>query len=82
MAALLFSSLVNVILFFRVIEISYYGDFESHHGHDSSPIAVKEAPISMLASLLIVSLGLIVIGLYTGSIVNHIIDPLLLKQGF
>ena len=80
-AALLFSSLVNVILFFRVIEISYYGDFDSH-GHDSSPITVMEAPISMLASLLIVSLGLIVIGLYTGSIVNHIIDPLLLKQGF
>ncbi len=80
-AALLFSSLVNVILFFRVIEISYYGDFENH-GHDSSPVTVMEAPISMLASLLIVSLGLIVIGLYTGSIVNHIIDPLLLKQGF
>ena len=81
-AALLFSSLVNVVLFFRVIEISYYGDFENHHGSGSSPDTIKEAPISMLASLLVVSLGLIVIGIYTGSIVTHIINPILLKQGF
>jgi len=81
-AALLFSSLVNVILFFRVIEISYYGDFEDHHGHGSSPEAVMEAPASMLVPLLIVSVGLIVVGLYTGGIVNHLINPILMKQGF
>ena len=81
-AALLFSSLVNVILFFRVIEISYYGDFEDHHGHGSSPEAVMEAPASMLVPLLIVSVGLIAVGLYTGGIVNHLINPILMKQGF
>ena len=81
-AALLFSSLVNVILFFRVIEISYYGDFEDHHGHGSSPEAVMEAPASMLVPLLIVSVGLIVVGLYTGGIVNHLINPILMKHGF
>jgi len=81
-AALLFSSLVNVILFFRVIEISYYGDFEDHHGHGSSREGVMEAPASMLVPLLIVSVGLIVVGLYTGGIVNHLINPILLKQGF
>jgi multicomponent Na+:H+ antiporter subunit D len=81
-AALLFSSLVNVILFFRVIEISYYGDFEDHHGHGSSPEAIMEAPASMLVPLLIVSVGLIVVGLYTGGIVNHLINPILMKQGF
>ncbi len=81
-AALLFSSLVNAILFFRVIEISYYGDFEDHHGHGSSPEAIMEAPASMLVPLLIVSIGLIVVGFYTGGIVSHIINPILMKQGF
>jgi multicomponent Na+:H+ antiporter subunit D len=80
--ALLFSSLVNVILFFRVIEISYYGDFEDHHGHGSSPEAIMEAPAGMLVPLLIVSLSLIVVGFYTGGIVNHLINPILMKQGF
>ena len=74
------SSLVNVILFFRVIEISYYGDFEAHHG--TSGEAIMESPAGMLVPLLIVSAGLIVVGLYTGGIVNHLIHPLLVKQGF
>ena len=81
-AALLFSSLVNVVLFFRVIEISYYGDFETHHGHGSSPAVVMESPASMLVPLLIVSIGLVVVGLYTGSIVNHLIAPILMQHGF
>ena len=41
-----------------------------------------EAPVSMLVPLLIVSIGLIVVGLYTGGIVNQLINPILLKQGF
>ena len=81
-AALLFSSLVNVVLFFRVIEISYYGDFETHHGHGSSPAVVMESPASMLVPLLIVSIGLVVVGLYTCSIVNHLIAPILMQHGF
>ena len=81
-AALLFSSLVNVVLFFRVIEIAYYGDFKDHHGHGASHDAVLEAPVSMLAPMLIISVGLIVVGIYTGAIVNHFINPILMKQGF
>ena len=34
MVALIFSSLVNVILFFRVFEIGYYEPLSDHHGHD------------------------------------------------
>jgi len=81
-AALLFSSLVNAVLFFRVIEISYYGDFEAHHGHGSSGEAVMESPASMVVPLLIVSIGLVVVGLYTGGIVKHLIAPILVQHGF
>jgi multicomponent Na+:H+ antiporter subunit D len=76
-AALLFSSLVNVILFFRVIEISYYGDMEHAHGHGSPSEARTEAPAIMLAPLLLLSASLVVIGVYTGTIVTTIIDPII-----
>ena len=73
MVALLFSSLVNVVLFFRVMEICYYEPFGDHHGHDHPPESMDEAPITMLVPLLIVAAGLVLVGLYTGDIVNHII---------
>jgi len=75
--ALLFSSLVNVILFFRVIEVSYYGDMQHGHGHGSPSEARTEAPAIMLVPLLILSAGLVVIGIYTGTIVNTVIDPVI-----
>ena len=77
MVALLFSSLVNVVLFFRVIEICFYEPFSDHHGHghdhhEEPPMA--EAPLSMLVPLYIVAAGLVLVGLYTGDIVNYVID--------
>jgi len=72
--ALLFSSLVNVVLFFRVIEIAYYEPFVEHHGHDSLPKPMAEAPLTMLVPLLIVAASLILVGVYTGDIVNYIIQ--------
>ncbi len=72
--ALLFSSLVNVILFFRVIEISYYEPFSDHHGHEHHPETMAEAPLTMLVPLIIVAAGLVLVGIYTGDIVNQIIQ--------
>ena len=74
MAALLFSSLVNAILFFRVIEIAYFEPKVDHHGGEAEEIAIDEAPFSMLMPLIIVALSLIVIGLYSGDIVTNIIQ--------
>jgi multicomponent Na+:H+ antiporter subunit D len=74
MVALIFSSLVNVILFFRIIEIGYYEPFSDHHGHDHPAEPMAEAPLTMLVPLYIVAAGLILVGLYTGNIVNHIIQ--------
>jgi len=74
MVALLFSSLVNVILFFRVIEIGYYEPFGAHHMHGSHPEPIDEAPLTMLGPLLIVAAGLVIVGIYSGDIVSHIIQ--------
>jgi len=75
--ALLFSSLINVILFFRIIEIGYYSfDYnnESHsHGHGESVI-IDEAPLSMLVPTCIVAAIVVLIGLYNQSILTNIIQ--------
>jgi len=74
MAALLFSSLVSVVLFFRVFEICFHEPFSDHHGHDHHSEAMDEAPVSMVVPLLIVAAILILVGLYTGVIVNQVIQ--------
>ena len=73
MGALLFSSLVNVVLFFRVLEICYFEPFADHHGEDHPRQPMDEAPISMLAPLLVLAAGLVLVGLFTGDIVEHIV---------
>ena len=80
MVALLFSSLVNVVLFFRVIEIAYYEPFAEGHGHNVLPEPMAEAPLMMLVPLLIVAASLIVVGVYTGDIVNYIIQFAIPKE--
>jgi multicomponent Na+:H+ antiporter subunit D len=74
-AALLFSSLVNVVLFFRIIEVAYFQPASKGdgHGHDHEPI--DEAPLSMLLPALFVAVALIAIGLSTGVIVDAVIEP-------
>ncbi len=72
MAALIFSSLVNAVLFFRIFEIAYFekssGDMGIKRGES------LEAPLSMLAPLGIVAVSLIILGIYSGDIVTHIIQ--------
>jgi multicomponent Na+:H+ antiporter subunit D len=74
MAALLVSSLVNAILFFRVIEIAYFEPKSVHHGGAAEKVTIDEAPFSMLLPLIIAALSLIVVGLYSGDIVTNIIS--------
>ena len=71
MAALLLSSLVNTVLFFRIIETTFFEKGEGEHGHDSQP-AFMEAPMDMLIPLLVTALGTVAIGLFTGDIVSLI----------
>ena len=80
-AALVISSLICAILFFRVFEICFFEPMaEGHgHGHGESHAAVKieEAPVSMVFVSILVSASLIVVGLFSGSIVNTVIVPFL-----
>ena len=78
-AALLISSLICAVLFFKVFEICFFepmseGD-HGHGGHDA--VAMEEAPASSIVVLMVVSVALIVLGLYSGTIVNTIILPFL-----
>ncbi len=70
--ALLFSSLVNVVLFFRIIEIGFFEPFADPHHAPELPR--KEAPVGMVISLMAVAAGLIVLGIFTKDIVTHIIQ--------
>ena len=50
MAALIFSSLVNVVLFFRIFEIGYFEPFKTHeHHHGSTAVSISEGPPAMVA---------------------------------
>ncbi|MDY0376414.1 MAG: proton-conducting transporter membrane subunit [Desulfobacterium sp.] len=75
-AALIFSSLVNAVLFFRLFEIAYFEPFgDDHHGESpgAGAVGIKEAPMIMLLPFLAVSFLLIVLGVYSGRIVTNII---------
>ncbi|MBW1997221.1 MAG: monovalent cation/H+ antiporter subunit D family protein [Deltaproteobacteria bacterium] len=73
MIALLFSSLINVLLFFRVIEICFFEPLGSHHQGHEHGISIDEAPLGMLLPLLLVAAGLILVGVFTGDLVNNIV---------
>ena len=75
--ALLFSSLVNAVLFFRIIEIGYFFKEGEHHGHEKC----EEAPLLMQAPLLLSAVALVVIGLGSGPLVESVIK-LALPAGF
>lgn len=72
--ALLFSSLVNAVLFFRIFEIAFFEPFAEGHGHHDHGSTFDEAPVSMVVPLIIAALSLIALGLYTGDIVTKLIQ--------
>jgi multicomponent Na+:H+ antiporter subunit D len=68
-AALLFSSLVNAVIFFRIIERAYFGRVDGIESlpmdADGSPPAVLErVPYSMLLPLLIAAGSVLLVGIY------------------
>ena len=79
-AALIFSSLINAVLFFRLFEIAYFEPFGDHgHSHppdprQTGPLMLKEAPLVMLLPFILVSVSLLMLGLYSGTIVTNIIQ--------
>lgn len=75
LAALLLSSLISVILFFRVFEIGYVfraSNGTQAHGAEHAAI-IDEAPLSMLIPTIAIAIAMILIGLYNKAIVSNII---------
>jgi len=79
--ALVFSSLVNAVLFFRVIELAFFGSLADGQHHEHTPSERHEAPWWMLKPLVLTAALLIVIGLSTGPLVNNVIR-LMIPIGF
>ena len=81
-AALLFSSLVNTVLFFRLFEIGYFEPFASGHAHEKQghtdsrnhSSSIAEAPLDVLVPLVATAVLLIVLGIYSGEIVARVIQ--------
>jgi multicomponent Na+:H+ antiporter subunit D len=74
-AVLLVSSLLNVILFFRVIENVYLEPGEEHIGAGSElVIANEEAPLSLLVPILIAGAGIMLFGILSGKIISTVIQ--------
>jgi multicomponent Na+:H+ antiporter subunit D len=69
--ALLFSSLVNAVLFFRIIEIAYFRNSAA----DDRPLPVTEAPAMLVGPLVLSALALVVLGLGAGGLVDSVILP-------
>ncbi len=76
--ALLISSLINAVIFFRIIEIGYFPLFDEQEGGDSfhahGRAAIDEAPFSMLLPMVLAALSLIAIGLYSNEIITGLVD--------
>ncbi|MDP2968179.1 MAG: monovalent cation/H+ antiporter subunit D family protein [Deltaproteobacteria bacterium] len=72
-AVLLASSLLNAILFFRVIEKAYFEPAIDEDATDQKPAEIDEAPLSILIPLLIMTVGVLSVGLLSGKIVSEII---------
>jgi multicomponent Na+:H+ antiporter subunit D len=80
LVALIASSLISAVLFFRIFEIGYFEPLHHGHGHDhghgAEDAVMAEAPPTMVIVLALVALGLIAVGLASGSIVNEWILPI------
>lgn len=77
--ALLISSLINAVLFFRIIELAYFQPASDLSR--SEPQQAGEAPLLMLSPLLLSAVALVAIGLGSGPLVENIIR-LALPPGF
>ncbi len=68
--ALLLSSLVNAVLFFRIIEIAY---FKVNPQPSGDGLLAGEAPLWLLTPLLTAAIALLAVGIGSGPLVNQVI---------
>ena len=76
-AALLISSLINAIIFFRIIEIGYFPEFDEDDGAASpshGAVAISEVPLTMLVPMVITALSLLAIGIFSNGIITGLVS--------
>jgi multicomponent Na+:H+ antiporter subunit D len=78
-AALLCSSLINAVLFFRVIECAYLKPMEPAYALNGGEtkyekIQRDEAPFTMLVPIVIMAAGVILLGIFSGKIISSVIQ--------
>ena len=77
-AALLISSLINAVLFFRIIEYAYFGklpegqDTHGHGDHHEDEGKLEENPPSMLIPLIFSAAAVLAVGLYNKEIAAYL----------
>ncbi|MDA1353469.1 MAG: monovalent cation/H+ antiporter subunit D family protein [bacterium] len=71
--ALLVSSLVNAILFFRIIEVGFFGA-DDEDEHDAVVVQRNEAPLSMLLPTVTAAALVILLGLSTSKVTSLLIE--------
>jgi hypothetical protein len=73
---LLASTLINVALFFRIIDRGLYIQAQKHMPVNMGPAdrtSSIEAPLSMLLPALVMALAILLIGIFNQAIVNNVI---------
>lgn len=75
--ALIFSSLVNAVLFFRIIEIGFFSALPNEDAQSHSHASFSEAPLSMLVPIVITGATLLILGIYSQDIITHFIRPMM-----
>lgn len=71
-AFLLLSSLMVAVAFFRIIQNTFFHPTDSHHAHDE-PIR-DEVPTGMLLPIFVMSISLLIIGFFSGQIIDLLIQ--------
>jgi len=75
--ALLFSSLVNAVIFFRLIELAYFKDVEVDEDADDDPdmrpvVIMEKVPWSMRVPLMVAAAGVLLLGIFNGTVIGWI----------
>jgi multicomponent Na+:H+ antiporter subunit D len=74
---MLLSSLLMAILFFRIIEIAYFAppadQVHTHHKHGKTGIIMDSVPLSMVIPMVLIGIGIIMLGIFSGVIIKHVI---------
>ena len=72
-AAFLLSSLLNAVMFYRVLETVYFKGEKAGKREGRSIFASNEIPLTMLGPILVMAAGVLLLGFFSGDIIESVI---------